>query len=227
MKPFTWSWSKLKNWRSCPKRHWEIDIAKRYKEDESDQLLWGHQVHEAMAKRIGQGKPLPPTMAHYDGWAKRAEKLRPEMTIMVEQKLAMARDFSKTGYFDDNTWFRAVADVLAISKPAKLAITYDWKTGGSIKPDMEQLALSAQVIFAHYPEIDTVGTSFIWLGHDDETARTYQRDEMLPFWNGMWPEIKKLEFAHQTTDYPAKPSGLCIKYCPVKSCVFHGKGSPR
>ena len=227
MKPFTWSWSKLKNYRSCPKRHWEIDIAKNWKEDQSDALLWGNQVHEAMAERIGKGKKLPITMEHYEPWAKLALGLKPEMNIQVEQKLAISRDFKPTGYFDGKTWFRAVADVLAIDSSQGLAVTYDWKTGGQIKPDMEQLGLSAQVIFAHYPKVHTVGTSFVWLGHDDTTDVVYERSNMLPFWNGMWPSVKQLEVAYLNTDYPAKPSGLCINWCPVKSCPFHGKGSPR
>ena len=54
-KPFSWSWSKLKNFRTCPKRHYHVDIAKDFKEDDSEDLLWGNEVHEALAKRIGKG----------------------------------------------------------------------------------------------------------------------------------------------------------------------------
>ena len=62
---------------------------------------------------------------------------------------------------------------------------FDWKTGGTIKPEYEQLALSAQLVFAHYPDVDQVATAYIWLGHDDETEEIYKRDGMLPLWNGL------------------------------------------
>jgi hypothetical protein len=229
-KPFAWSYSKLKNFRSCPKRHYEIDIAKTYKDDDSDALVWGNQVHDAMAKRCGKGVKLPEIMEHYNEWPTRIDVLRAGgFNIKVEQKLAMNDKFKPVGFFDNTAWFRGVVDVLGLGTRKALGI--DWKTGGKINPDFEQLGLSAQLIFAHHPEIDQVETYYVWLGHtnndgsDVVTHGSYTRAGMTPVWNEVWPWIKTMAEAHRTLTYPPKPSGLCIRYCPVVSCPYHGKGN--
>ena len=51
-KPFSWSYSRVKNYRSCPLKHYHVDIKKDYKEDESEILTWGNEVHGALAKRL-------------------------------------------------------------------------------------------------------------------------------------------------------------------------------
>ena len=221
MRPFSWSWSRLKNYRACPKRHYHVDLAKDYKEAEGEQLIWGNQVHDALAKRLAKKTPLPSTMQSYEGWAAGAEAVGGK--VLVENKLGMTKDFGKAGFFDDNTWFRAVVDLLVLPHPT-LAITYDWKTG-QVKPEMEQLALSAQVIFAHYPDVQQVGSRYVWLGDGDHTTVTYRREDMVPMWNNLWPEIKQMAEAYRTTTYPPKPSGLCKRFCPVTSCPHHGRGS--
>ena len=62
-KPFSWSYSRLKNFETCPKRHWHVDINKDAKEEDSEQLQWGNAVHKALADRIAKGTSLPIGMA--------------------------------------------------------------------------------------------------------------------------------------------------------------------
>jgi spore coat polysaccharide biosynthesis protein SpsF (cytidylyltransferase family) len=45
-KPFAWSYSKLKNYEVCPKRHWHVDVKKDFKEAESEALKQGNLVHK-------------------------------------------------------------------------------------------------------------------------------------------------------------------------------------
>jgi len=227
-KTFSWSWSKLKNFRNCPKRSWHVDINKDVKETEGEALKWGHEVHAAMAARIAKDKPLPPTMERYEPIPAKLASLRdtPGLAVKVEQKLAIDKDFKPVGFFDSSAWFRAVFDALAIGKVVGRA--FDWKTGKM--PDdgdaeYEQLALGASVLFAHYPDMQQVDTAFVWLGADDETERTYHRDGMAPLWNKLWPEINVMTDAMRTTTYPPKPSGLCVRHCPVISCPYYGKGT--
>ena len=225
MRPFAWSWSRLKNYRTCPKRHWHLDLAKDIREEEGEALKWGHEVHEAMALRISKGKELPEVMQRYEAWPARIAGLASNsVEVLVENKMAMDKDFRASSFFDNGTWFRGVVDAMAINHADKVATAFDWKTG-KVEPDFEQLGLFAQLIFAKYPEIDTVGAIYVWLGHDTHTLKTYRRDEMIDLWNGLWPEIKVLEEAHRTTTYPPKPSGLCKRYCPVETCPYHGRGT--
>ena len=112
-KPFSWSWSRLKNFRTCPKRHWHVDIQKDFKE-ESEALTWGQEVHEAMASFIGKGMPLPKTMVHYRDNATPILALKAHgWKIQVENKLAMTESYEPCSFFDAEAWFRGIIDVLA------------------------------------------------------------------------------------------------------------------
>jgi hypothetical protein len=217
-KPFAWSYSKLKNFESCPKRHWHVDIAKDVKEEESEQLLWGNQVHKAMADRCGKGVPLTGGMEVFEPWAARV--CDGEGTIQVEQKLAITKSFQKCGYFDNGVWLRIVADVIKIN--GVVALVPDWKTG-KIVEDSQQLALTAACVFAHFPEIMGVRSEFIWLKEDAQTSETFKRPDMVTMWRNIWPRIEQLEKAHVDGNYPAKPGHLCKRWCPVRSCPHHGE----
>lgn len=218
MKPFAWSYSKLKNYEACPKRHYHVDLIKDFKEEEGEQLLWGNQVHKALAKQISVGVPLPPGMEHFRKWTDRI--LASPGTILVEQQLAITRDFAPCEWFGRDAWYRGVADVLKITGPVALAI--DWKTG-KILEDAVQLALMAACIFAHHPEVHKIRTEFVWLKDGCSSREDFDRGSMPTMWRNIWQRIEQLEHAYQTTSYPAKPGFLCRKWCPVSSCPHHGK----
>jgi len=221
-KPFTWSYSRLKNFEVCPKRHWEIDIAKNVKEEEGESLIWGNRVHKAAADFLGKGTPLTTEFAVLAPWCARLlAGVTPGSNLLVEQKLAITKEFGPTGYFDRPVWFRGVADVLLISGPVALAI--DWKTG-KILEDSVQLALTAQCCFAHHPEIQKIRTEFVWLKEDASSRADFAREDMPGLWRSIWHRVEALEQAFTTTTYPATPNKLCRKYCPVTSCPHHGKG---
>lgn len=228
-KKFSWSFSKLKNYRVCPKKHYHVDLAKDFKEDVegNEQLRWGDSVHKAMAERIAKGTALPRMMEHYEGWAARLVALKSMgFKVLVENKLAMSEKFKPTSFFDQETWFRGVVDVLAVDTLETIALSFDWKTG-QVKPDYEQLALSAQLLFVHYPSLQFVSTTYVWLGNDDETTNRYAPSSLVGTWNNLWPEIREMAEAHRTVTYPPKPSGICLRHCPVTSCPHYGKGSFR
>lgn len=216
-KPFTWSYSRLKNFESCPKRHYHVDILKDVKEEESESLMWGNEVHKALAERLSKNKPLPPAMSGYEGWCEKI--LSTPGDILVEQKLAITAEFGPCGFFDKNVWFRAVGDVIKIDGP--VALIADWKTG-KILEDSQQLALSAACVFAHYPQVRRVRSEFIWLRDGATTRADFNRDAMVDTWKSLWPRIAALEHAHKTTSYPAKPGPLCRRYCPVSTCPHFG-----
>lgn len=227
-KPFSWSYTKLKNFEVCPKRHYNVDIVKAYKEKEGEQLLWGNAVHKAMAARCGEkAVPLPKSMEGYEKWAGRV--VTPPGKILVEQQLAIDENFTATSWFDSDAkkegrplpWYRGVADVLKLNGAVALAI--DWKTG-KVLDDAPQLALLAACIFAHYPEVKVIRTEFIWLKEDAQTRQDFRRADMAAFWRGIYPRIETLENAHKTSDYPPKPGYLCRSYCPVTSCPHCGEG---
>ena len=217
-KSWAWSYSKLKNYDVCPKRHYEIDLAKNFTDAGGEALVWGNSVHEAFAKTLTKMVPLPDSMKDYQHWIDRVANGPGE--LLVEQKFALTRDLLPTEYFGPQVWYRGICDALRIDGPVALAI--DWKTG-KVLDDSVQLGLMAQCIFAFHPEIKRIRTEFIWLKEDCSTGETYDRNDAAGMWVGLLPRVAELEDAAKTMTYPPKPGRLCARFCPVISCAHHGK----
>ena len=218
-KPFTWSYSKLKNYAACPKKHWHVDIVKNVKEEESEILTWGNQVHDGLAKRLSKKIPLPPTMGEYNGVVSGIERMPGK--LFVEQKYGLREDFSGCGYFDNNIWYRGIGDVVVVDHQRALIV--DWKLG-KVLEDSHQLALMAACIFGHFPDVQQVDTVFMWLKFDARTHEVFTRKQMPEVWNAILPLVAQYKSAVEAQEFPAKPGGLCRRWCPVSTCPHHGEG---
>ncbi len=223
-KPFTWSYSRLKNFRACPKKHYHTDLIKDAKQEESEALTYGNAVHDAMAKRCQKGTPLPAPFRDFETEAARFAAPVPGMQLLVEQSMGLRRDFTACGFFDPKVWLRVKVDGVKIGQQAAVAI--DWKTG-KINEESEQLALTAAVVFATYPNIQKVLTEYIWLGNNARTRVIFTRPMMVDLWNHLMPELNAYEQAYLQDNFPPKPGGLCKSWCTVKACPFWGVGAPR
>lgn len=222
-KPFSWSYSALKNFRTCQLRHQQVDRIKAFKEEESEQLKWGNTLHAAMAKAVQTGADLPIVMRHFKPYVETARsRLASGWDVSTELKLAFSRQLGPTSYFDNTTWFRGVVDVLMLKPP--VAMMWDWKTGKVIE-DLIQLGLFAQMVFCHHPELEQVDTAYVWLGNDAISHESWTRDRLAKVWADVLPDVKRMEEAYNTGVYHAMPGGLCKRYCPVESCQYHGIGS--
>ena len=214
---FSWSYSKIKNFETCPKRHYEVDIAKNYHE-ESDQLTWGNRVHKSLADACTGKVALPEELRDYQKWVDRVAAGPGE--LLVEQKYALTKDFQPCEWFGPRVWFRSVGDAVRIDGPVALGL--DWKTG-KVLHDSVQLMLLAQCIFAFHPEVQVVRTEFIWLKEDCSTQDIFRRATIANEWIGLLERVKQLETAATTMNYPPKPGKLCARWCPVLSCPYRGK----
>lgn len=221
-KPFSWSFSKLKNYETCPKRHYHVDVARDVQEPESEELKFGNMLHDAFAKRLGPHKlALPEAFRQYEPYAAKVDMPRdyPQGKLLVEQKLAIKRDYSPTEWRSNDAWYRGIADVLKIIGPVALLI--DWKTG-KVSEDSQQLVLAAACVFAHYPEVKRIRAEFVWLKYDATTREDIKREDMPMMWANLMPRIEELQAAAEKVIYPPKPGFLCRKWCPVKVCPHHG-----
>ena len=185
-----------------------MDIAKNYQDEDSEFLVWGNEVHKAAELALTKGTELPIGMPSLQSWVDKIKDV-PYDKLMVEQKLAITKNFTSCGYFDKPCWFRTKADVLGISGPVALAI--DWKTGKLVE-DNQQLALMAAACFANFPKLQKIRTEFVWLkeGPDVSTRETSPGPIWLACGKTYGHVLKRqLEHAYNTNTYPAKPGGLC------------------
>jgi len=236
-KPFAWSYSALTNFENCPKKYYEYAVAKNVKEPENDNMRWGYQVHEAMAKRLIYGRELPESMASFEPWARFALTNPSAQTILkTEQKLAITVDGKPCEFFDKvhTPWCRAVLDVLKMR--GNVARIIDWKTGKHPKYDDSldnakmQLVIGAALTMVHYPKVDTVLCQLIYLQEDTEQSVKNRSEEVhridLPhIWRTLAPRVQHMSEAILNSDYPPKPSGLCKKHCAVVACPYHGRSN--
>lgn len=219
-KGFAWSYSKLKNFETCPKRYYNVDVEKKFKEDDDNEALaYGNFVHGALAEAINaEHKPLPDSLK---GFQKYVDKILagPHDKMLVEQQMAIRQDLTATTWFGTDAWYRGIGDVVKIR--GQVAAAVDWKTG-KIKEDGVQLALMAACIFAHHPEVQAIRTEFIWLAEDAVSRADFTRASMPGVWAGVLPRVALLKQAHDTMEFPPKTGGLCKRFCVVTSCPHNG-----
>ena len=218
MKPFAWSYSRLKSWETCPKRFYHYDVAKDVKEDHAP--TEGLDAHKAYEARIKDGKKLPLHLTHHEPVLAKLDALPGEH--YAEQKLALTAEFQPTGFFASNTWFRTVLDFAAIFKTT--AAVVDYKTG-KVQSDLTQLKLMSATIMHYSPEVERVQARLLFLNHAHAERAEFSRADIPGIWAEILPRVKDLQLGQAENRYPPKPSGLCVRHCSVTSCPFYGRGS--
>ena len=218
---FNFTYTKLGAYENCPKKYYHLYVAKDVKEPDSPHLLLGNQVHAALAKAAELRTPLPDDLKKYQHHVDRTLKgVGDGCKLLIEQKLAMNRNFQPVPFFDSEVWFRGIVDVAKIA--GDVAVVFDYKTGKP-KEDMVQLALFAALVFSHNPAVQKITTAFVWLADDFLTTEDFRRDELPDLWSALLPRTDALENAHSTMEFPPSENALC-KYCPVTKCAFNKRG---
>jgi hypothetical protein len=219
-KPFSYSYSRLKTFESCPKKYLHTLVLKDFVEPESEEMAWGQTVHKQMERAVITGT-YPPDFP-YAADAQRVLDIlaaKPDAEVLVEQQLAVTRTMQKTTWFGKDAYLRVVVDLAVLNGPVGFAI--DWKTGKRVE-DSPQLLLTALAMFIHYPKLQAVRTEFGWLKTHERTGDTYYRDRIMPMIQAFQPRVTRMEQATVDGVFPASPSGLCRRWCPVKVCPHHG-----
>jgi hypothetical protein len=205
-KPFAWSYTKLKNFEACPKRHYHIDVAKDVREEQSEQLKHGDVVHKVFDQFFRHRTKMPPVLApELMPWVDRVFTFKGKdvrqygAVVTAEQQLAINKDFAPCEWFGRDAWYRNKIDVMWRLGP--VAGIVDWKTG-RILEDSVQLMLAAATCFAHYPELQVIRSTFAWLAEDATTDCDIKRDELPSLWSNLWDRIEMLRLAHEHMSYP-------------------------
>ena len=209
-----WTYSQLDSFETCPRKFYHLKVARDIVEPPSPHAEWGTRVHTAFEEWIKNGSPLPEGMTQWQSLAEKLAKLPGEK--LCEQKMALDKNFQPTDW--KTSWTRGVADLLVVHKDR--AVVADYKTGKR-KLDGDQMRLFALMGFAQFPELQTIGTGYIWLATGDFDTQIYHRYEVAQLWETFLPRVARLKHAHATASWPPRPSGLCRGWCAVKSCEFY------
>ena len=216
-KSFAWSYTALTSFETCPRRHYLTRVTKTIVEQPSEQMTWGNTVHKALELRLKGEAGLPASLGHLEPTVQNI--LSRDGVRLVEERLTINQNFTAVKWRAPDAWCRGVIDVGLLGTES--AFLGDWKTGNR-KPDSDQLKLFAVMAFAAYPYLQQVTTAFIWTKENKLDADSFTRDQVPEIWAEFIPRVDRMVMAIAEDKWPAKPSGLCGKWCPVtkKHCEF-------
>jgi len=136
--------------------------------------------------------------------------------------MALTADLKPTTWTSKDVWVRGIADLLIIDDDNLTAWVVDYKTGNNKYPDREQLKLMSIMVFAHMPHIRKVNSALLFVVKEDMVKHSMTVDQAEAEWWQYRQRVARIEQAHATGVWNAKPTPLC-PWCPVKTCEHHPK----
>lgn len=222
--PMAWSASRVKTFKSCPKKLYHMSIVPK---GHLDKVLFkqgkagarGEDLHKVMEHRILNKIALPSNFEYLEPLAKVIDAA--PGTALCEAQWALDTTFKPCGTKDwDRVYVRAVPDLLKVKDYA--AVILDYKTG---KPEFDeyQLKLNAGVGFIQLPDVTKITTSYIYfkIGELSKPV-TYLRENLTEIWRDLLVEPNKIEESRATNYWPPKPGRHC-SWCDVnaaRKCEF-------
>lgn len=217
-KPVTWSYSSLSLFQQCPKKYYHMRVVKDVIDPPSEQIRYGLEVHKAAEDYVRDGKELTPYL----------EYLRPTLDALkakpgdklCEHKLGLTRDLEPCGFFDQNVWWRGIADLMIMNPPE--AKVLDYKTGKWQYADTKQLEILALAVFKHFPEIEVVRSGLLFVVHTHFIKADFDRKKEEELWKYWLNETNKLHAAYENNVWNPKTNFTCKAWCNV-DCPHNGK----
>lgn len=210
------SYSSIKLYENCPYRYFRQRVLKDVVDEGGEASKYGERVHEYLEHRLKSNKLLPQDVAHYEPLCASVEKIASGGQLLIEHELVLTDNLTPTTWWEPNAWLRSKLDILVIN--GSLANVMDWKTGKR-NADQFQMQLFAAQVFKHYPEVETVKTSLVWLKTMEMDTETYYRGQMNDLWADTMKRIQRIYTSLEHDNWPMKPSGLC-RFCPARhDCV--------
>jgi hypothetical protein len=211
--PMPWSYTSLTDFKNCPRAFYEKRVIKSVKEESTEALVWGNQIHKAFELFVGHGTPLPDMLAEHQPFL---DKLRQAPGVAkAEEKVALNKRAEPCGFFDRDVWWRGVLDYHRIHN--RTADVVDYKTGKR-KPDWVQLYIFAIWVFAKHPDVTTIDLHLYWTQDKQADTKLVTRPMIPELWSHMTGDLRQYRQAFHDDVWREKPSGLCNGWCPVRHC---------
>lgn len=194
-------------------------INKEVQDEGGEASAYGERIHEALEVRLRDKTSLTDETKQYEELCLAMEKAAKGGTLLAEQKMTLTENLAPTEWFAPGAWLRSILDVLIVHEDS--AFVGDWKTGKR-RPDFTQMEMFALQVFKHYPEVNTVKTSLIWLKDKSMDTEVYKRENSNEMWARLMTRINRIYESLERDSWPPKPSGLC-PWCPAKHMCDYAK----
>jgi predicted RecB family nuclease len=206
------SYSSIKLYENCPYRYFRQRVVKDVVDEGGEASKYGERIHQYLEYRLANDAVLPQEVAHYEPLCLSVERIATGGELLIEKELVLTENLTPTGWFDADAWLRSKLDILVIN--GSLANVMDWKTGKR-NADQFQMQLFAAQVFKHYPEVQSVRTSLVWLKTMEMDTQTYFRADVNAIWADVMKRIQRIHSSLEHDNWPARPSGLC-RFCPAR-----------
>jgi hypothetical protein len=154
------SYSSIKLYENCPLRYFRQRVLKDVVDEGGEASKHGERVHEFLENRLKSNSLLPQEVAHYEPLCASVESISKGGELYIEKELVLSDNLMPTGWSDADAWIRSILDILVIND--NMANVMDWKTGKR-KADQFQMQMFAAQVFKHFPDVQLVKTSLVWL----------------------------------------------------------------
>lgn len=211
--PPPWSYTALNDFKNCPRQFYEKRVIESVRDESTEALVWGNEVHKTFELFVAAGKPLPDMLRDHEPFLQKLRSLPGE--IYAEKKVALSRKLLPCGSFASDVWWRGVLDYHRVH--GRTADICDYKTGKR-KPDWVQLYLFAIWVFAQHPDVSTVEAQIYWVQSCESDRKLLTRPMIPELWGSVIADLTRYKQAFHDDVWPEKPSGLCNGFCPVKHC---------
>ena len=220
------SFSRLSTFEQCPAQFDYLYVSKRVQSTTNEAADYGDRVHkvlEAYGNALVAGQEAATAAVSLEDtdeakstlkqWGGIVEKLTSRNgDKLFEHQMAVNRQLQPVDWFAKDVWIRSIADVLIVD--GDTAYCLDYKTG-KVKDNPTQLQLFAAMVMWHFPQVNTVKTSFVWLKFNEVTNAKYERRYLDALWRALEPRFDKVQEVINLGVFDTKPSGLC-PWCPAK-----------
>jgi hypothetical protein len=218
-----WSFSSMKLLFQCPKKFFHVRVMQEYKEHENEAMLYGSAFHEAAELYVADTSYILPKKFKFAKGTLDAIKFKEKegYVVIPEYKMGITKGLAPCTFDSEEAFARGVGDIILMKDDKGLC--GDYKTGASVKyADMDQLELMAIMMFVHFPEIEEVKTSLLFVVINKIISETYYRKDLKTMWNKWKRKHEILEKFIASGTWNPIQSGLCKKHCCVLECPHNG-----
>ena len=216
MAEYTWSYSALKQYTNCPKQYQEMRVLKNYTVKETEAIIYGKAVHEALELYVKENKPLPKNYLRFKPMVDTLLKI--EGDKYPEYEMALTHSKEPCDFHSDDRWVRGIADLVIVD--GDTAYVVDYKTGSNRYPYPKQLRLMSLMMFTHFPDIQRVKGGLLFVMKNSFITEEYLRKDMDKSWGMFEQSLKRLDTSYENDTWQANPTPLC-KWCSVVTCDFN------
>lgn len=214
----------MSTFKQCPRKYFRLRVVKDVKESDTEATLYGSEVHKAAEEYIRDGKEIPAKFIFIKEYLDILNKIDGEK--LCEYKMGLTKELEPCEFFDENVWWRGIADLIVLS--GTTAYLVDYKTGKSAKyADTKQLEMLAMALFRHFPQIEDVKAGLLFVVSKEFIQSEYNREQQKDSWLTIFGDVHMLEACYENDVWNPKPNFSCNKFCPVLDCEHNGMNSRR